>query len=79
MHHLLGTSDPYVKFRIGNRRSKSNTIFKDLNPVWNELFVMKVDNVSDQMKVKVYDYDYALTDDFMGYAFVDLSNLALGE
>ncbi|XP_062516683.1 multiple C2 and transmembrane domain-containing protein 1-like isoform X2 [Corticium candelabrum] len=74
-----GTSDPYVKFRIGNRRSKSNTIFKDLNPVWNELFVMKVDNVSDQMKVKVYDYDYALTDDFMGYAFVDLSNLALGE
>lgn len=76
---LIGTSDPYVKFRTGKHRAKSSTIFKNLNPVWNELFVLQVDDVDDKMKVKVYDYDLGLRDDFMGYSFVELSNLPVGE
>ena len=43
------------------------------------MFVLKVDDVDEKMKVKVYDYDLGLRDDFMGYQFVDISNLAIGE
>lgn len=35
-----GTSDPYVKFKVGGRLLyKSKTVHKDLNPVWDEAFV----------------------------------------
>jgi Ca2+-dependent lipid-binding protein len=76
---LLGTSDPYVKFRVGHHRAKSGTIFKNLNPIWNEVFVLKVDDVDDQLRVKVFDYDFGLKDDPMGSRYVDISNLAIGE
>lgn len=38
MFHL-GTSDPYVKFKIeGKQFYKSKVVYKDLNPRWNESF-----------------------------------------
>jgi Ca2+-dependent lipid-binding protein len=41
--------------------------------------VLKVDDVDDQLRVKVFDYDFGLKDDPMGSRYVDISNLAIGE
>lgn len=39
-----GTSDPYAKFILNNKLVyKSKIIFKDLNPIWNEQFTLKLD------------------------------------
>ena len=40
---LCGTSDPYVKFQLnGNSVFKSKIVLKNLNPAWNEEFVLKL-------------------------------------
>ncbi|CAJ0571014.1 unnamed protein product, partial [Mesorhabditis spiculigera] len=43
-----GSSDPYVRFKYKERIVyKSNTIFKNLNPVWDEEFSMLVDDITN--------------------------------
>jgi Ca2+-dependent lipid-binding protein len=40
---ITGSSDPYVKFVLnGSSVYKSKIIFKNLNPVWNEEFTVKL-------------------------------------
>ncbi|XP_044302225.1 multiple C2 and transmembrane domain-containing protein 1 isoform X3 [Varanus komodoensis] len=71
-----GTSDPYVKFKIGGKEIfRSKTIHKTLNPVWEERSSIIIENLREQLYVKVFDYDFGLQDDFMGSAFLDLSSL----
>ncbi|XP_038661181.1 multiple C2 and transmembrane domain-containing protein 1-like isoform X2 [Scyliorhinus canicula] len=73
-----GTSDPYVKFKIaGKEVYRSKTIQKNLNPVWNEETSLLIQNVAEPLYIKVFDYDFALQDDFMGSAYLDLTNLEL--
>ncbi|CAJ0575544.1 unnamed protein product, partial [Mesorhabditis spiculigera] len=73
-----GSSDPYVRFKYKERIVyKSNTIFKNLNPVWDEEFSMLVDDITSPIVIEVYDYDRFCTDDFMGSAQLDLSQLKL--
>ncbi|CAI2300999.1 unnamed protein product [Caenorhabditis sp. 36 PRJEB53466] len=71
-----GSSDPYVKFRYKeNVVYKSGTIFKNLNPSWDEEFQMIVDDVTCPVRLEVFDFDRFCTDDFMGAAEVDLSQV----
>lgn len=50
----LGTSDPYVKFKItGKEVFRSKTIHKNLNPVWDEKVTLLVDNIREPLYVKV--------------------------
>ncbi|KAF1769995.1 hypothetical protein GCK72_001812 [Caenorhabditis remanei] len=71
-----GSSDPYVKFRYKeNIVYKSGTIFKNLNPSWDEEFQMIVDDVTCPVRLEVFDFDRFCTDDFMGAAEVDLSQV----
>ncbi|XP_055612277.1 multiple C2 and transmembrane domain-containing protein isoform X2 [Uranotaenia lowii] len=73
-----GTSDPYVKFKVGGRLLfKSRTVHKDLNPVWDETFVVPVEDPFQPINIKVFDYDWGLQDDFMGSAKLLLSSLEL--
>ncbi|XP_077318513.1 multiple C2 and transmembrane domain-containing protein 1 isoform X5 [Lithobates pipiens] len=73
-----GTSDPYVKFKIGGKEVfRSKTIHKNLNPVWEEKVSLLIDNLKEPLYVKVFDYDFGLQDDFMGSAFLDLTTLEL--
>ncbi|XP_037888559.1 multiple C2 and transmembrane domain-containing protein isoform X1 [Glossina fuscipes] len=75
-----GLSDPYVKMKIGGRLlHKSRTIHRDLNPVWDEVFVVAVEDPFEPIIVKVFDYDWGLQDDFMGSAQIDLTQLELGK
>lgn len=73
-----GSSDPYVKFKYKNRTYfKSNTIYKNLNPVWEEEFSQLIDDPTTPIAVDVYDYDRFAADDYMGGGLVDLSQLRL--
>ncbi|KAA0704406.1 Multiple C2 and transmembrane domain-containing protein 1 [Triplophysa tibetana] len=73
-----GTSDPYVKFKIGGKEVfRSKTIHKNLNPVWDERVCLIVDNLQEPLYIKVFDYDFGLQDDFMGSAHLYLDSLEL--
>ncbi|XP_075449345.1 multiple C2 and transmembrane domain-containing protein 1 isoform X2 [Ascaphus truei] len=73
-----GTSDPYVKFKIGRKEVfRSKTVHKNLNPVWEEKVCLLLDNLKEPLYVKVFDYDFGLQDDFMGSAFLDLTTVEL--
>ncbi|XP_006870761.1 PREDICTED: multiple C2 and transmembrane domain-containing protein 2-like [Chrysochloris asiatica] len=72
-----GTSDPYVKFKLnGKTLYKSKVIYKNLNPVWDEMVVLPIQSLEPKLRVKVYDRDLT-TSDFMGSACVNLSDLEL--
>lgn len=74
-----GTSDPYVKFKLFNHIIyKSQIIYKTLNPIWDEYFVIPIENIHEPIIIKVYDFDYLSMDDFMGSAAIDLSHLTTG-
>ena len=73
---MAGTSDPYVKFKMGNKViHKSKTIYRDLNPTWDEDFDVTVDDLGTPLQVRVFDYDWGLQDDFLGSALLDLNRL----
>ncbi|XP_042872234.1 multiple C2 and transmembrane domain-containing protein-like isoform X5 [Penaeus japonicus] len=73
-----GTSDPYVKFKVsGKLVYKSKTVYKDLNPTWDESFTIGIEDPFEPVSVKVFDYDWGLQDDFMGLAHIDLTTLEL--
>ncbi|XP_055701211.1 multiple C2 and transmembrane domain-containing protein isoform X1 [Phlebotomus papatasi] len=73
-----GTSDPYVKFKVGGRLLyKSRTVHRDLNPVWDETFVVPIEDPFQPINIKVFDYDWGLQDDFMGSAQLDLTSVEL--
>ncbi|NXA49535.1 MCTP1 protein, partial [Nothocercus julius] len=73
-----GTSDPYVKFKIGGKEVfRSKTIHKNLNPVWEEKTCILIEHPREPLYIKVFDYDFGLQDDFIGSAFLDLTSLEL--
>ncbi|XP_050310849.1 multiple C2 and transmembrane domain-containing protein isoform X4 [Anthonomus grandis grandis] len=73
-----GLSDPYVKFKIGGRLVyKSRTIYRDLNPTWDESFTVPIEDPFLPITIKVFDYDWGLQDDFMGSSILDLTTLEL--
>lgn len=49
-----GFSDPYVVFKVGERKIVSSVINKNLNPVWNETFTMKLKNPQDRLSIEVW-------------------------
>ncbi|CAH0552190.1 unnamed protein product [Brassicogethes aeneus] len=73
-----GLSDPYVKFKCGGRLVyKSRTVYRDLNPLWDESFTVPIEDPFLPISIKVFDYDWGLQDDFMGSATLDLTALDL--
>lgn len=73
-----GTSDPYVKFKIANQIvAKSRTIARSLEPKWDECFVLPIEDIHQPLVLKVYDHDYLLSDDYLGSARIQLTDLEL--
>ncbi|RWS16204.1 multiple C2 and transmembrane domain-containing protein 1-like isoform X8 [Dinothrombium tinctorium] len=75
-----GTSDPYVKFKIGNKIVyKSRIVSKCLDPQWDEFFAVLIEDVFQPLCLKVYDYDFGFQDDYLGGATIDLTKLELNK
>ncbi|XP_032766074.1 extended synaptotagmin-3 [Rattus rattus] len=72
---LGGKSDPYAKVSIGLQQCRSRTIYKNLNPVWDEVFEFMVYEVPGQdLEVDLYDED-ADRDDFLGSLQISLGDV----
>ena len=75
-----GTSDPYVKFKIGGKQFyKSRIVYKNLNPKWDEKFSLPIEDPFRPVQVKVFDYDRGLNDDPMGSAEIEPTSLELNK
>jgi Ca2+-dependent lipid-binding protein len=75
---FTGTSDPYVKVCYNNEEKyTTNTIYKNLNPVWNEKFSFFVNDLNIPIYFNIYDYDRIGRDEPMGTTKIDLSKLPI--
>lgn len=55
-----GTSDPYVKFKLNGRLlHKSKTVHKDLNPVWDETFVVAIEDPFQSM-IEIHEQPWTI-------------------
>ena len=55
---VTGCSDPFVDVKIRKDIKTTKTVFKNLNPVWDESFEFHVEDPSSVVHVAVYDEDY---------------------
>lgn len=71
-----GTSDPYVKFFIGDKvMYRSKTVKKSLDPKWDENFTLPIEDIFTPLVIRGFDYDFGFSDDFLGEAAVSLTQL----
>ena len=72
-----GYSDPFCKFYLdGKDVFKTKTIKKTLHPVWNEQFDVQIrSRTAVQFELKVYDWDFGDSADFLGGAKINLELL----
>ena len=53
-----GYSDPYIEIHIANNKKfKTRTIKKTLNPIYNETFILENVSESDLIEFKAMDWD----------------------
>jgi len=77
---LPGTSDPYVKFKIGSKvHYRSRIIYKNLNPNWEEKFSMPIEDPFKPVILEVFDRDRGFFDDPMGITQINVSALELNQ
>ncbi|XP_027764171.1 extended synaptotagmin-1 [Empidonax traillii] len=69
---VRGRSDPYAKVRVAGRVFRSRVIKEELNPRWNEVYEVIVDNIPGQdVEFDLFDKDVD-KDDFLGRCKVPL-------
>ncbi|ELR17483.1 C2 and SH3 domain containing protein [Acanthamoeba castellanii str. Neff] len=76
-----GTSDPFVKVKLGTIKHKTKKIMKNLNPRWNEKFFFKGSGfASSTLEITVWDWDRIGSNDYMGEVRIPMSEvMTLGE
>jgi hypothetical protein len=71
-----GTSDPYVRVCYGTEEKyTTNTVTKNLNPIWNEKFTIFTHDLNVPLYFNVFDRDRIGRDESMGSAKLDLWKL----
>ncbi|KAI3838630.1 hypothetical protein MKX03_030396 [Papaver bracteatum] len=70
-----GFSDPYVKLQLGKQRLKTKVVKKNLNPSWNEDFNFRVEDLSEELLINVFDEDKFLAHDFIGQVKIPISEI----
>ena len=70
----VGQSDAYVQAQLmpGGPENRSPTVDNDCNPVWNWTCCFPYEN-QRFLDFRVYDYDVATADDFLGQAYLNLT------
>jgi len=73
-----GYSDPYIKFKIGKEKQKSEIHRKTLFPVYNEAFTFAVKDAKQELRMEVWDKD-KWTSDAIGFHIIPLEELEKDE
>ncbi|KAJ8248801.1 hypothetical protein GJAV_G00227900 [Gymnothorax javanicus] len=76
---LNGKSDPFCVLELGNDRLQTHTVYKTLNPEWNQVFTFPVKDINDALEVTVYDDDGDKAPDFLGKVAIPLLSIHNGE
>uniref|UniRef100_A0ABM5EWV6 Multiple C2 and transmembrane domain-containing protein 2 isoform X1 n=2 Tax=Pogona vitticeps TaxID=103695 RepID=A0ABM5EWV6_9SAUR len=74
-----GKSDPFCVLELGNARLQSYTIYKNLNPEWNQVFTFPVKDIHDILEVTVFDEDGDKPPDFLGKVVIPLLSIKNGQ
>jgi Ca2+-dependent lipid-binding protein len=61
-----------VVLSAAGRQVQTKVIDNSLDPVWNEMLQLNVDNTSTQIELRVFDKDVLSEDDLMGLAEISL-------
>lgn len=72
---LNGLSDPYVRLQLGKQKAKTKVVKKSLDPLWDEEFGFRVDDLNEELLVSVLDEDKYFNDDFVGQLKVPVSRV----
>ncbi|KAF3891487.1 Tricalbin [Trichophyton interdigitale] len=72
-----GYSDPYCKFKLGDKEVfKTKVQKKTLHPAWNEFFETPIKSrIAANLRADVYDWDFGDKADYLGGTIIDLTNL----
>ncbi|EFJ10173.1 hypothetical protein SELMODRAFT_123924 [Selaginella moellendorffii] len=75
---LGGSSDPYVKVKVGEGYPAKTEIRKrSVNPVWNQVFAFGKDKIQGPtVEITVWDADKVSKDDFLGFVQFDLTEIS---
>ncbi|CAI5496300.1 unnamed protein product [Closterium sp. Naga37s-1] len=66
--------------QVGRSKARSSTVYKNLNPTWNEEFLFRTDYLeTDVLLVTVWDEDYLGKADFLGQMSVPVAAVAAAE
>ncbi|KAM4597018.1 multiple C2 and transmembrane domain-containing protein 2 isoform 2-T2 [Fundulus diaphanus] len=72
---LNGKSDPYCVLELGSDRLQTHTVYKNLNPEWNQVFTLPVKDIHDVLMVSVFDDDGDKAPDFLGKVAIPLLSI----
>nr|CAB3470823.1 unnamed protein product [Digitaria exilis] len=73
--HLNGSSDPFVKLKLGKRRAKTAVVKRSLAPAWEEEFSFLVGDVAEELVVSVLNEDKYFSNDLLGLVRVPLAQV----
>lgn len=73
-----GLSDPFVRLQLGSTKAKSATVYKNLNPTWNEEYIFNVEGSDGELLVVVWDED-RFSRDFLGQVKIPMSDILTAE
>lgn len=76
---LNGKSDPFCVLEVGNDRLQTHTVYKSLNPEWNEVITLPVKDIHDVLIVTIFDDDGDKAPDFLGKVAIPLLSIRGGQ
>ncbi|XP_060924742.1 multiple C2 and transmembrane domain-containing protein 2 isoform X2 [Limanda limanda] len=76
---LNGKSDPFCVLELGNDRLQTHTIYKTLNPDWNQVFTFPVKDIHEALVVTIFDEDGDKAPDFLGKVAIPLLLIRQGQ
>ncbi|KAM4592988.1 multiple C2 and transmembrane domain-containing protein 2-like isoform 3-T5 [Odontesthes bonariensis] len=76
---LNGKSDPFCVLELGNDRLQTHTVYKSLNPEWNQVFTFPIKEIHDVLVVTLFDDDGDKAPDFLGRVAIPLLSIRRGQ